>query len=185
MKKIFIIKIESRLEGKLNLSSLKLKDNESLIIDNGNFETEFHNLLNEKYGNEAYESNVTLIDVMSNKVYYRCNDFLSRTLINVREDMSMKDFVSQLLEVVNNEDTNFVNFIKYNPYFQLSNNQEINIMFNNMDLKNIKNNNLIVYNDRVTLSYTLNQYPNIAYSCIDDNKEKGFIFYKESPLKTK
>lgn len=179
MCKKIIIRIEDSLEEKINLSSLKLKDNEDLIIDDGNFEHNFHKLLDEKYEDKL---DVVLINVMSNKVDFY-SDWLKRTLINVAEDMPMKDFVSQLLEVINSKDTNFVNFIKYSPYFQLTCNPEINILFNNMDLENVNVNNLIIYDDRITLCFKLIRYPNITYSCLDDNKDKGFIYYKERPLK--
>ena len=185
MAKKYVIKIEKRLEEEFNLSSLKLKDNELLFIEDemDEFKRKLYYKIDEKFNGD--KSDIIIIEVLDHKVGLFTDNLLriiENTLFEVDHNASMKEFIEKLLRAFNNRDSSFISFIKYSPYLQ--NGGDIRLLFDTYDIGGFMNEgNLIVYGDRIPLtSVTLSEFYNITYTNLTNNSKKGFLFYKDKLL---
>lgn len=182
MSKKFVIRIEKYEEEKLHLSNLKLKDNELVVVDDGeDYEHKLHTMMDKKFNGD--KTDVVFLDVHEHKIGFM-SEGLSRILENTQLEADpngdVRGFVIKVLRTLNKKDSSFISFIKYSPYFQKCTDGVIHLLFDRYNLDDfIYRDNLVVYGEKSLLTLlTLSRYYNITYTNLTENSKEGFLFYK-------
>lgn len=183
MGRKFVLKISEYDEKNLHLSSLKLKDNELVVVEDGeDYEHKLHTMMDKKFNGD--KTDVVFLDIHEHKI-----GFMSEGLFRILENTALetdpngdaRGFVIKVLRALNKKDSSFISFIKYSPYFQKCTDGVIHLLFDRYNLDDfIYRDNLIVYGEKSLLTLlTLSRYYNITYTNLTDNSKEGFLFYKD------
>lgn len=181
MGRKFILRVNEYDEKMLNLSSLKLKDNELLVVDDEeSFEHKLHRMLEQKFNGD--KTDVIVLDIHEHKIGLATDNLfriIENTALEVDHNGDVRGFIVKLLRALNTKDASFLSFLKYYPYFQKD--SVIHLLFDRYNLDDfVYRQNLIVYGDKTLLtSLTLSRYLNITYTNLTDNSKEGFLYYKD------